>query len=59
MTLSTLPSKQFAWTYCAPAPEKPKSFKSRVSDRVDEIAVFALLAVAIFYIAAASCWFIF
>ncbi len=28
------------------------------SNRLDEIAVFALVAAAIFYIAAASCWFI-
>jgi hypothetical protein len=30
----------------------------RLGDQLDEIAVFALVAVAIFYIAAASCWFI-
>jgi hypothetical protein len=59
MMLSTVSSKQFAWTYDAPAPEKPKSLKSRAGERLDEIAVFALFAVAIFYIAAASCWFIF
>ncbi|MGA6973777.1 MAG: hypothetical protein WBY93_19270 [Candidatus Binatus sp.] len=33
-------------------------FKSRLGDQLDEIAVFALVAVAIFYIAAASCWFL-
>ena len=33
--------------------------KSRLGDQLDEIAVFALVAVAVFYIAAASCWFIF
>jgi len=27
-------------------------------DRLDEIAVFALVVVALFYIAALSCWFI-
>ena len=36
-----------------------KSLKSRLGDQLDEIAVFALVAVAVFYIAAASCWFIF
>jgi hypothetical protein len=32
--------------------------KSRLGDRLDEIAVFALIVVALFYIAALSCWFI-
>lgn len=32
--------------------------RSRLGDQLDEIAVFALVAVAVFYIAAASCWFI-
>ena len=32
--------------------------KSRLGDRLDEIAVFALVVVALFYIAAMSCWFI-
>ena len=35
-----------------------KNLKARLGDQLDEIAVFALVAVAIFYIAAASCWFI-
>jgi hypothetical protein len=34
-------------------------FESRFGDQLDEIAVFALVAVAVFYIAAASCWFVF
>ena len=39
--------------------ERPaKDLKARLGDQLDEIAVFALVAVAIFYIAAASCWFI-
>ncbi len=59
MMFSTFSSKQFAWTYDAPAAEKPKSLKSQVGERLDEIAVFALCAVAIFYIAAAGCWFLF
>jgi len=29
-----------------------------LGDRLDEIAVFALVVVALFYIAALSCWFI-
>ena len=32
--------------------------KSRLGDRLDEIAVFALVVVALFYIAALSCWFV-
>lgn len=32
--------------------------KSRLGDRLDEIAVFVLVFVALFYIAALSCWFI-
>ncbi len=32
--------------------------QSRLGDQLDEIAVFALIAVALFYIAAMSCWFI-
>ena len=35
-----------------------KDLKARLGDQLDEIAVFALVAVAVFYIAAASCWFI-
>ena len=35
-----------------------KDLKVRLGDQLDEIAVFALVAVAVFYIAAASCWFI-
>ncbi len=35
-----------------------KDLKGRLGDQLDEIAVFALVAVAVFYIAAASCWFI-
>jgi hypothetical protein len=37
----------------------PTGFESRLGDQLDEIAVFALVAVAVFYIAAASCWFVF
>jgi hypothetical protein len=39
--------------------ERPaKDLKARLGDQLDEIAVFALVAVAVFYIAAASCWFL-
>jgi hypothetical protein len=39
--------------------ERPaKDLKGRLGDQLDEIAVFALVAVAVFYIAAASCWFL-
>jgi hypothetical protein len=36
-----------------------KGLESRLGDQLDEIAVFALVAVAVVYIAAASCWFVF
>jgi hypothetical protein len=32
--------------------------QTRLGDRLDEIAVFALVVVALFYVAALSCWFI-
>ena len=32
--------------------------QSRLGDKLDEIAVFALVFVALFYVAALSCWFI-
>jgi hypothetical protein len=35
-----------------------KGLKSRLGDQLDEIAVFALVAVAVFYIAVASFWFV-
>ena len=35
-----------------------KDLRSRLGDQLDEIAVFSLVAVAVFYIAAASCWFL-
>jgi len=39
--------------------QKPSRItKSGVGDQLDEIAVFALVVVALFYIAALSCWFI-
>lgn len=54
--LSTLYHEQFAPVDGSRNP--PKSLKSRLGDQLDEIAVFALVAVAVFYVAAASCWFI-
>lgn len=36
-----------------------KGLKSRAGDRLHEIALFALVAVAMFYIAAAGDWLIF
>ena len=41
------------------AQKASKGVKTRLGDQLDEIAVFALVAVAVFYIAAASWWFIF
>jgi len=56
---STLYHEQIAPVDDASVRENPsRDLKSRLGDRLDEIAVFALVAVAIFYIAAASCWFI-
>jgi hypothetical protein len=53
--LSTLSHEHFAPT----DDERPaKDLKARLGDQLDEIAVFALVAVAVFYIAAASCWFL-
>jgi hypothetical protein len=37
---------------------RSKITQSRLGDRLDEIAVFALVVVALFYVAAMSCWFI-
>ncbi len=46
--------------YLAPTggEQTAKDLATRLGDQLDEIAVFALVAVAVFYIAAASCWFI-
>jgi hypothetical protein len=41
------------------AQKQSKGVRTRLGDQLDEIAVFALVAVVIFYIAAASFWFIF
>jgi hypothetical protein len=38
--------------------KQTRILKSQLGDQLDEIAVFALVAVAVLYIAAASCWFI-
>ena len=57
--LSTVSRKQFASVDYAPVRAKPSNgLKFRAGGRLDEIAVFALVAVAVLYIAAASCWFI-
>jgi hypothetical protein len=53
--LSTIYHEHFAPTDDERA---TKDLKARLGDQLDEIAVFALVAVAVFYIAAASCWFI-
>jgi hypothetical protein len=53
--LSTLYHEYFAPIHDVRA---TKDLKARLGDQLDEIAVFALVAVAVFYIAAASCWFI-
>jgi hypothetical protein len=53
--LSTLYHEHLAPTDSA---RPTKEMKARLGDQLDEIAVFALVAVAVFYIAAASCWFL-
>ena len=55
--LSTIYHERFAPTDDVRA-TKDLNLKPRLGDQLDEIAVFALVAVAVFYIAAASCWFI-
>jgi hypothetical protein len=55
--LSTIYHERFAPTDDVRA-TKGLNLKARLGDQLDEIAVFALVAVAVFYIAAASCWFI-
>jgi hypothetical protein len=55
--LSTIYHERFAPTDDVRA-TKDLNLKARFGDQLDEIAVFALVAVAVFYIAAASCWFI-
>jgi hypothetical protein len=53
--LSTLYHENFA---PLDGKQTAKNLKAKLGDQLDEIAVFALVAVAVFYIAAASCWFI-
>jgi hypothetical protein len=53
---STLYHERFSSLDGSRSPSKAP--KSRVGDQLDEIAVFALVVVALFYIAALSCWFI-
>jgi len=52
---STLYPGQFAPAHGV---RRAKDLKARLGVRLDEIAVFALVAVAVLYIAAASCWFV-
>ena len=54
--LSTLYHERFAPTDDVARDQRQP--QARLGDQLDEIAVFALVAVAVFYIAAASCWFI-
>ena len=53
--LSTLYHEHFS---PADSEQAAKDRRYRLGDQLDEIAVFALVAVVVFYIAAASCWFI-
>jgi hypothetical protein len=56
---STFDNDRFASADHEQEHHAPAGFESRLGDQLDEIAVFALVAVAVFYIAAASCWFVF
>ncbi|HEV2171312.1 MAG TPA: hypothetical protein VGR40_10210 [Candidatus Binatus sp.] len=57
--LSTLYHERFASTH--ESENSPKGgMKSQLGGYgLDEIAIFALVAVAVLYIAVASCWFVF
>ncbi len=57
--LSTLYHERFASTDGECQQNAPGSLKSRLADQLDEIVVFALVAVAVLYVAAASCWFVY
>ena len=54
--LSTLYSERFSTVDGSQS--RSRITQSRLGDRLDEIAVFALVVVALFYIAALSCWFV-
>jgi hypothetical protein len=56
---STLYQERFSSTDDQRDRNAPRGLKSRLGDQLDEIVVFGLVAVAVLYIAAASCWFIF
>jgi len=57
--LSTLYREQFASADGSSAHENlSKGLKFRLGKQFDEIVVFGLVAAAVFYIAAASCWLI-
>jgi hypothetical protein len=53
--LSTLYHEHFA---PVDREQAAKDLRVRLGNQLDEMAVFALVAVTVFYIAAASCWFI-
>ena len=53
---STLYHERFSAVDGSRSPSKGP--KSRLGDQLDEMAVFALIVVALFYIAALGCWFI-
>jgi hypothetical protein len=58
--ISTIYQELFTTADGIPTGESlPRGFKSRVGAQLDEIAVFALVAVAVLYVAAASLWFVF
>jgi hypothetical protein len=57
--ITTLYHELFTSAGSAQTRENPaKDVKPRLGDQLDEIAVFALVAVAVFYVAVAGCWFL-
>jgi hypothetical protein len=56
---STIDDERFPTSDHEHEQDASMGLEARLGDQLDEIAVFALVAVAVFYIAAASCWFVF
>jgi|HubBroStandDraft_6_1064221.scaffolds.fasta_scaffold3501677_1 hypothetical protein len=55
--LSTLHRELSSDDGAAQPENQVKNLKTRVGDQLDDLAVFALVVLAVFYIAVASCWF--
>lgn len=57
--LSTLYHERFSSTDGECEQNAARGLRSRLADQLDEIVVFALVAVAVLYVAVASCWFVY